>query len=73
MSWTSETSWLSVSVDDSKFVRQFFVVAGMEDEDKRVEHSLLAIGRFNQGHIYKSAIGQWKPPSGVSRCFNPWN
>jgi hypothetical protein len=45
-----------VGVDDSKFIRQFFVVAGKDDEDRHLEHSLLAVGRFNRGHIYKAAI-----------------
>jgi hypothetical protein len=45
-----------VGVDDSKFICQFFVVAGAEDENRRVEHSLLAAGRFDQRRIYKAAI-----------------
>jgi hypothetical protein len=45
-----------VGVDDSKLIRQFFVVAGTEDADARVEHSLLAVGRFDHARIYKSCI-----------------
>jgi hypothetical protein len=43
-------------VDDSKLIRQFFMVSGRESPGARVEHSLLAIGRFNQGRIYGAAL-----------------
>jgi hypothetical protein len=45
-----------VGMDDSKFIRQIFLIAGTQMSDARVQHSLIAVGRFNQSRIYNAAI-----------------
>jgi hypothetical protein len=45
-----------VGVDDSKFIRQVFLVSGREGPNSQVEHSVLAIGHFIQSRIYGAAI-----------------
>jgi hypothetical protein len=43
-------------VDESRFIRQVFMVSETERLGSRVEHSILAIGHFNQGVIFTAAI-----------------
>ncbi len=45
-----------VGVDDSKSIRQIFLVRGTQSPGLRYEHSVLAVGHFNQSHIYRAAI-----------------
>jgi hypothetical protein len=45
-----------VGVDDSKAIRQIFLVGRTARPSPRFEHSLIALGRFNVGRIYKAAI-----------------
>jgi hypothetical protein len=45
-----------VGVDDSKAIRQIFLVGRTARPSPRFEHSLIALGRFNVGRVYKAAI-----------------
>lgn len=45
-----------IGVDDRSFIRQIFLVAGQRDRHAPIDHSLLAVGRFNRDRIYKAAI-----------------
>jgi len=45
-----------MGVDDGRIMHQVFLVAGQEDPHSPIEHSVLAVGRFNQDRVYKAAI-----------------
>jgi hypothetical protein len=45
-----------LGVDNSKAIRQIFLLGGTKRPSARFEHSVIALGRFNHGPIYKGAI-----------------
>ena len=51
-----------MAVDDSKFIRQFFIAAGQKDAHSPIEHSVLAVGQFHQDRVYKAAIQNGASP-----------
>lgn len=46
----------TTGVDDSKFIRQIFFISGEQHPTSRAEHSILAIGQFDQVRIYRTVI-----------------